>query len=90
MQAFLQLAQAAAPAQNAEHRTQNAPKGVHTKRASKSRVPFSASEDRALREGITACGKGRWQAILERGQAAFRRNGRTAVNLKDRARTLRL
>lgn len=55
----------------------------------KTRVPFRVQEDRALREGIRLCGKGKWQAILEQF-SVFQGSHRTAVNLKDRARTLGL
>ena len=56
------------------------------------RTPWSADEDRALREGLGACGglTNKWEAVRARHAACFARNGRSAVNLKDRARTLGL
>ncbi|KAL1495478.1 hypothetical protein AB1Y20_016844 [Prymnesium parvum] len=56
------------------------------------RVRFSLQEDRAIREGFAhfqgvSCAI--WEDILKRGRAVFH-SKRTAVSLKDRARTLKL
>ena len=53
----------------------------------KRRVPWSATEERALRQGMQKHGAGKWQAILlDGGFHACRTN----VDLKDKARNMRL
>ena len=54
----------------------------------KARVPFTAAEERALRAGFAKHGA-QWARILAESPGAFHRS-RTSVNLKDKARTMRL
>ena len=57
------------------------------KRSREGAGPWSHEEEEALKHGVAQFGFGQWQAIL---QAGGFKQGRTNVNLKDKARNLGL